>query len=735
MEAAVPDDPVAAENQDLRARLAEAEETLRAIRNGEVDALVVSGRDGEQVFTLRGADYAYRVLVEEMSEGALILTAGGVIFYANRRLAQMLKVPLQQVIGAGFERWITADDQAMFRALMNHTRPQTHHRMEVTLLAGDGTGVPCYLSVSSLHFGEVLGSFCLVATDLTEQKRSEAIVAAEKLARLILDQTAEAIVVCDNDARIIRASEVAHTLCGENPLDQPFERVFPLQEANGAPFALARFRDRGHRRRIETRLERQGAVFYLLVSVGPLVGPQGERLGSVVILTDITQRKAAEEQIEQLAFYDPLTRLPNRRLLLDRLHQAVATGARTRRQGALLFIDLDNFKTLNDTLGHDIGDLLLQQVARRLLDSVRTRDTVARLGGDEFVVMLEDLGTQPAEAATRVQVVGAKILAALTQPFDLAGHHCHSTPSIGATLISEHPTTVDELLKRADLAMYQAKAAGRNTLRFFDPDMQAVLEARTALESDLREGLREGQFLLWYQAQVDSEGRLTGAEALVRWQHPRRGLVGPAEFIPLAEQTGLILPLGRWVLESACSQLAVWAQRPETAGLTLAVNVSAREFRHPGFVAEVGALLAVSGADPHRLKLELTESLLLDDIGDTIAKMTALKALGLGFSLDDFGTGYSSLSYLKRLPLDQLKIDQSFVRDVLTDPNDAAIARTIVALGQSLGLAVIAEGVETQGQRAFLLASGCRAFQGYLFGRPGPVEALWGGRGILAPGS
>jgi EAL domain-containing protein (putative c-di-GMP-specific phosphodiesterase class I) len=324
-----------------------------------------------------------------------------------------------------------------------------------------------------------------------------------------------------------------------------------------------------------------------------------------------------------------------------------------------------------------------------------------------------------------VQVVGAKVLTALTQPYELAGHHCHSTPSIGATLIGEYPVSVDELLKRADLAMYQAKAAGRNTLRFFDPEMQAALEARTALESELREALREGQFLLWYQAQVDSEGRLTGAEALVRWLHPRRGLVAPARFIPLAEETGLILPLGRWVLETACSQLARWAQRPQTAGLTLAVNVSAREFRHPGFVAQVEAVLEVSGADPHRLKLELTESLLLEDIADTIAKMTALKALGVGFSLDDFGTGYSSLSYLKRLPLDQLKIDQSFVRDVLTDPNDAAIARTIVALAHSLGLAVIAEGVETEGQRAFLLESGCRAFQGYLFGRPGPVEGLW----------
>ena len=722
----VSSEQLAADNADLRERLAEAEEALRAIRNGEVDALVVKGADGEQVFTLQGADYAYRVLVEEMSEGALILTAEGVVFYANRRLAEMLRVPLQQVIGSGFERWISPADRVLFQSLMNRERPEPRLRTELTLLAGNGTVVPCYLSVSRMQLGEVQGSLCLVATDLTEQKRNEAIVAAEKLARLILDQTGEAIVVCDNGNLVIRASEVAHTLCGDNPLGQPFARLFPLLEVDGAPFSLDRLRNSGHRRRIEARLERPGALFHLLVSVGPLVGPQAERLGSVVILTDITQRKAAEEQIEQLAFYDPLTRLPNRRLLLDRLRQAVKGCARRQRPGALLFIDLDNFKTLNDTLGHDIGDLLLQQVARRLVDAVRTRDTVARLGGDEFVVLLEDLGARPEEVATQVQVVGAKLLAVLNQPYDLVGHRCHNTPSIGVALLCERPATVDELMKRADLAMYQAKAAGRNTLRFFDPAMQAVLEARTALETQLRDGLREGQFLLWYQAQVDSAGRLTGAEALLRWHHPLRGLVAPGEFIPLAEETGLILPLGDWVLETACVQLAVWARRPETAGLTLAVNVSARQFRHPGFVDQVQAALARQGTDPYRLKLELTESLLLEDVGDTIAKMTALKARGVGFALDDFGTGYSSLSYLKRLPLDQLKIDQSFVRDILTDPNDAVIAHAIVALGQSLGLAVIAEGVETEGQRAFLLRQGCRAFQGYLFGRPGPVEALWG---------
>ena len=720
-------DALIAENAALLARLAEAEETLRAIRSGEVDALVVSGTTGDQVFTLQGADYPYRVLVEAMSEGALTLTAEGVIFYANRRFAAMIKTPLEQVIGATFTCWIVPADLALFNTLLHLENGQTRHQREVALLASDGAVIPCYLSLNALHIDGMPDCFCLVVTDLTEQKRTEAIMAAEKLARSILEQAAEAIVVCDSAMQIIRASKVAHTLCGTNPLGRPFASAFPLQLINGVAFSIAELLNAGHRPWIETWLERQGSIFNLLVSVGPLVDLQGESLGCVVTLTDITQRKANEQQIEQLAFYDPLTRLPNRRLLLDRLHQVLVSSARSGRLGALLFIDLDNFKVLNDTLGHDIGDLLLEQVAQRLIGCVRAVDTVARLGGDEFVVMLEDLSDQAEDAAAQAQIVGAKILAALGQPYHLAGHHYHrSTPSLGATLISDHETTVDDLLKRADLAMYQAKAAGRNTLRFFDPAMQAMLETRTALETDLREGLQEGQFLLYYQPQVNGDTGLIGAEALVRWRHPRRGMVSPAEFIPLAEETGLILPLGQWVLETACAQLAAWAAQPQTAHLALAVNVSARQFHHPDFVRQVQEALNQHGADPHRLKLELTESLLLDNVEDTIAKMTMLKAQGVGFSLDDFGTGYSSLSYLKRLPLDQLKIDQSFIRDILIDPNDAVIARTIVALAQSLGLAVIAEGVETAAQRDFLIAHGCRAFQGYFYGRPGPVEALRG---------
>ena len=455
--------------------------------------------------------------------------------------------------------------------------------------------------------------------------------------------------------------------------------------------------------------------------------PHREDDGSVVchgFTMDITDRKRAEREIERLAFYDALTGLPNRRMLLDRLQRAVAASARSLQLGALLFIDLDNFKDLNDTLGHDMGDHLLSQVAARLLSCVREVDTVARFGGDEFVVMLETLHTDLPDAASQAEIVAEKLLASLNLPFDLGGQQHYSTPSIGITLFGDQRLSVDELLKRADLAMYQAKAAGRNTQRFFDPDMQAAVNARSNLEADLRQGLVRGELCVHYQPVVDHHARLIGVEALVRWRHPERGMVSPGDFIPLAEQTGLILPLGQFVLQTACEQLQRWSGHEATRNLSIAVNVSARQFRQPDFVGGVLQTLANCGANPTKLKLELTESLLLGDIEDTIARMGQLKREGVGFALDDFGTGYSSLSYLKRLPLDQVKIDQSFVRDVLTDPNDAAIVRTILALAESLDLQVVAEGVETTGQLAFLRLHGCEQFQGYLFGRPGPVENI-----------
>ncbi len=465
---------------------------------------------------------------------------------------------------------------------------------------------------------------------------------------------------------------------------------------------------------------KDGHVYPCWLSISVVRNEEGEITHYVGTQHDISDRKQSEERINQLAYFDQLTGLPNRALLLDRLKQSLATSVRNQQHGALLFIDLDKFKVLNDTQGHDQGDLLLKQVAQRLTHCVRAGDTVARLGGDEFVIMLTNLSNQLRKAATQTEIVGQKILAELRLPYVLGETDFYSTASVGATLYGNRPLTVDNLLKQADLAMYKAKSAGRNALCFFDPTMEIEALARAAMESDLRRAINEHQFQLHYQAQMSS-GMLSGSEVLVRWQHPSRGLVPPVEFIPLAEETGLILPLGEWILETACQQLAEWAGQPGFSHLTLAVNISAPQFHNPEFTNQVRDILARTGAPPGLLKLELTESLLVDDLENVSAKMKTLRDIGIQFSLDDFGTGYSSLHYLKHLPLNQLKIDRSFVRDILEDPNDAAIARTIVSLAQNLGLTVIAEGVENQQQIEFLTRLDCHNYQGYFFSKPLPT--------------
>jgi diguanylate cyclase (GGDEF)-like protein/PAS domain S-box-containing protein len=470
---------------------------------------------------------------------------------------------------------------------------------------------------------------------------------------------------------------------------------------------------------------KNGEVYAQWLSITVVRDDDSAVMHCVGTMIDISQRKFREEEIAQLAYYDPLTGLPNRRLMKDRLQQALAVSARTGCAGALMFIDLDRFKSINDTLGHDRGDMLLQQVAQRLAGCLREGDTVGRPGGDEFVVMLAaDLSAAPEEAAAQARAAGEKILLALSQPYDIAGSEYHGSASIGVALFGGHQVPMDELLKRADQAMYQAKAGGRNTLRFFDSAIQQSLQMRSTLETELRQAVQRGEFVLHYQPGFDRAGRLLGAEALVRWQHPRRGVILPDEFIDIAEETGLIVSLGRWVLEAACAQLAAWSAEPEMARLFLSVNISARQLHDKRFVHSVLEAVDRTGADAALLKLELTESMMLADVGDTIAKMKALKARGVGFALDDFGTGYASLTYLKRLPLDQLKIDRSFVSDMLTNPRDASIARTVVALGRSLGLTVIAEGVETQAQRDLLAGYGCHVFQGNLFGPAAPAQAL-----------
>lgn len=565
--------------------------------------------------------------------------------------------------------------------------------------------------------------------DITAQKQAEAgrreAEARNRLLASLLDKAHDAISVSGIDLRITYWNQGAERLFGWSAAEvigKTKDELLMLGKENleGAYHEVLR---KGEWRGEIVKRRKDGRPVPVESHLTLVRGDDGRPQAMLEIETDITQRKQDEHAILSLAFFDPLTRLPNRRLLLDRLRHAVAATKRDGHGGALLFIDLDNFKTLNDTLGHDKGDQLLQQVARRLEARVpRGSDTVARHGGDEFVIVLEDLSANPEEAAAQAELVAEKLLEAFNEPFQLDGHQHHSSPSIGVALFDKDIKDIDELLKRADLAMYQAKAAGRHTIRFFDLHMQTVVNARVELEADLRRSLQTHGFTLHYQRQADSNGQTVGAEALLRWQRPSRQQVAPSVFIPLAEETGLILQLGEWVLEAACRQLVSWASRPETAHLTMAVNVSARQFRQQAFVDQVLQVIERTGADPHRIKLELTESLLVANVESTIDTMYALKEKGIGFALDDFGTGYSSLAYLKRLPLDQLKIDRSFVRDVLTDPNDAAIARTILGLGHTLGLDVIAEGVETADQRNFLAMHGCQAFQGYLFGRPVTAE-------------
>lgn len=551
----------------------------------------------------------------------------------------------------------------------------------------------------------------------------------EKRLNTILDSVEAFIYIKDQNLRYQYANRKVCELFG-----QPLQAVVgQTDEAffNAETVANLRENDRlvlQRGERVETEeinrhLDGSPAQTFLSVKI-PLRHPDGSIYALCGISTDISEHKKNLEQIHQLAFYDPLTGLANRRLLFDRLQQSLTRHGRKRQDGALLFIDLDRFKDINDTLGHALGDQLLQQVSERLREQCRAGDTLARLGGDEFVLLLESLAQQPHLAIGEIETVAGKVLRSLAAPYLLAGQPHSCTASIGVALFSDAQGDVEELFKRADLAMYEAKGGGRNALRFFNPQMQASINSRTALEREMREGLQRGEFFLDYQPQVGRHGQLLGAEALLRWQHPQRGVVAPGEFIAQAESCGLILPLGRFVLRQACAQLAAWEQERQSPRVTLAVNVSARQLHGAEFVSDVLDALSESGADPTRLELELTESQLAEDVEAMIERMQQLREYGVRFALDDFGTGYSSLSYLKRLPLAHLKIDRSFVRELLSDSNDVAIVRTIVALGRSLELEVIAEGVESQEQLELLLQLGCENFQGYLLGRPGPPTAL-----------
>ncbi|QPL45728.1 EAL domain-containing protein [Halomonas sp. A40-4] len=469
---------------------------------------------------------------------------------------------------------------------------------------------------------------------------------------------------------------------------------------------------------------KNGDVFPEWLTISAVYDPQGTLTHYVATMSDISESKAAEQEIHQLAFYDPLTGLANRRLFMDRMEAALKDVNRHSRWGALLFIDIDNFKQINDTLGHYVGDQLLQHLARLMGQMLRETDTLARLGSDEFAVLIEGLGKSREHTAELAENIAQKLQDMISQPMTVRDDSLSVTASIGITVVSDHTSTVDDYLQQADMALFQAKSSGRCALSFFDPTMQAELLARVRLENELRQALANEEWQLYFQPQVDQDGRCIGVEGLLRWQHPERGLVMPGVFIPLLESTELINPVGDWVLEAACQQLAQWAHQPGFAELSVAVNVSPLQFRQVDFVNKVESILQRTGAPSHKLKLEVTESLFVEERDDAREKMLQLKQQGVRFALDDYGTGYSSLAYLAHLPLDQLKIDQSFVQQVIDSKANAAIVESTIALAQSLSLEIVAEGVERDDQQAWLLAHGCRAYQGFLYGKAMPLNVL-----------
>ena len=968
----LPDQELLAENQELRTRLETAEETLRAIGKGEVDVFVVSGSQGDQVFTLTGAEQTYRILVESMNEGAVTLAADGTVLYCNNRLATLLEIPLEMLIGTQLCALVALADRPIFDAQRGEDAPDGA-RAEIHLVTWGGKLVPVLISRSTHELPGSCGAISMIITDLTQQKRNEKIVASELLARSILDQAGEAIVVCDEAGKIIRANGLALEVCGDNPLLKPFNEQFRLQVAEtGEYFSVDTTLQGRLLDTIEVELKKSDQqVFNLILNATPLKSVQGRIIGCVVTLTDFTERKRAGEalrherdrtqsyldtaetimvvmdvegrittinrkgcqvlgcsedellgqpwscttlrhqaareeaeldfsrliagemdtaayhetplmtrggevrqiawhdavlrddqgviigvlkcgeditkrkeadeklhllarvfehsgeaivitgpdstilavnstftrltgysqedavgknprilqsgkeprefyvamwdslskrncwqgelwnkrkdgslypkwlsisavrndqgevlnyigsftdisermqaahRIEHLAHHDPLTNLPNRFSLVGKVSQALELAKRSMSQLSLLVIDLDQFKKINDSLGHQVGDVLLYHVAERLLESVRSIDIVARTGGDEFVVVLQQIHSEFAAA----QIAG-KIQQNVAQAIQLEGHTLHITPSIGISVFPYDGETVDELMKNADLAMYHAKAKGRNNYQFYKMEMNADVHQRLALESDLMLAIEREEFVLHYQPQIDMEtGRLIGVEALVRWQHPARGLVLPEHFIPIAEDTGLILPIGELVLKYACRQMAEWSCEG-VHPFRMAVNLSARQFRQENLPRMLEELIAATGIDPHLLELEITESVAMDNPETTIFHLRRFREMGVELAIDDFGTGYSSLSYLKLFPVNRLKIDRSFIKGLETESDDSEITAATIALAHTLGKEVVAEGVETVGQLSFLRGQRCDIVQGYLFSQPLPLAEI-----------
>ncbi len=671
---------------------------------------------------LLASEQRFRTIMDHAPIGMSITSIEGRIQMVNESFCSMLGYSREELEGGTFLEITHPEDREVTNASREDLLAgrSDAYEAEKRYVRKDGNVIWGHL-VSTIVRGGDVPYFIAQVQDITERKRTE----AELLIAATTFDSQNGVMITDADLRILRVNKAFTEITGYEPEEIVGKHPRMLQSGrHDARFyeqMWSGIRSSGKWVGEVWNRRKDGTIYPETLSISAVRNQDGSVRTYVGNFIDITKRKNAEALVEHMAFHDQLTDLPNRRRMVDRLRHASSASMRSGKRCALLLVDLDNFKVVNDTLGHALGDRLLKQTAARLESCLRGEDTLARFGGDEFLVLLEGLNEDTLEAASQAEHVGMKLAAALRQPYLLERHEIRIGCSIGVTVFGGQEQSTEELVKQADIAMYEAKRGGRNSLRFFDRKVQEQIAARAAMEEDLRNALAQGEIHLYYQMQVDSSNRPVGAEALVRWNHPKRGWVSPAEFIPLAEESDLILSIGHLVLETACARLAAWQNDPSTRELILAVNISAKQLAQDGFLDEVQAAVLRHSIDPAHLKLEITESMLLGDIEGTINAMAALKQRGLRISMDDFGTGYSSLSYLKRLPLDQLKIDQSFVRDIAVDPNDRAIVQTIIAMAKGLGLDVIAEGVETEAQRSFLLEKGCLSYQGYLFGKPVPV--------------
>jgi diguanylate cyclase (GGDEF)-like protein/PAS domain S-box-containing protein len=703
----------------------------------QIDRMIEQSQAQKQ---LRDSEERYRASFEQAATGILHTSFDGRIIRCNRRFGEMVGYAPEELEGREFREITPPADRPpsreAFEKLISGAVANASFEKRYVRKDGSQTWVNLTITTQRDSEGRPL-HFITMVEDINARKEAESMLAvAQESLRKSEERYRTAFLMTMDAVALNRAFDGAYMDCNlaflnltgyerEEVIGRKSSDLNIWNDINDREKMLEILKRNGMCRNFEAQFRKKnGGIIWGLMSAS-IVELDGEAC-LLSVTRDMSEVKMAENEIRRLAYYDPLTGLPNRRALLERLQQALAYDRRNSRKRALLFLDLDDFKTLNDTLGHHAGDLLLEEVARRITSCIRETDTASRIGGDEFVVMLESLSDSAEEAAAQAKNVAEKILARIAEPYTLLGRECVSTSSIGITVFGYAKESGTQILQQADIAMYQAKTAGRNTIRFFAPALQAAVSARAALEDEIRQGIRNNQFSLWYQPQVD-RGLIVGAEALLRWNHPRRGVLGPIEFIPLAEETGLIVPLGRMVLEQACRQAAVWAAMPGGMSIPIAVNVSARQFRQPDFVAHVLETIQRSEADPKNIKIEITESMLLESLEETVVIMNTLKSHGVQFSLDDFGTGYSSLAYLKRLPLDQLKIDRTFVRDILSNATNGALAQAIISLARALGLLVIAEGVETDEQRDLLASLGCECYQGFLFSKavpPADFEAL-----------